>query len=149
MLAHRQLLDLVEAAFQQAPAIAGGEVQRHRTRPVPAEKDQAVRLRVVRSLPSPLAGTSAPIDWETLLAVQSLARATTGQTPDEAVEPVLVAAHTRLVSTAAATLRAAGFEVDPGPTLGWDEDEAEERIGSLTAIYTVRHRSTYDTLAAA
>jgi hypothetical protein len=141
MLAHQQLLGLVEAALLTAPPVASGNVYRSRTRPIPEGANQAVRVRLVRSTPTSLAGLQAPVDYATLIGVECLARATgAGVAADEAAGPVLVDVQAKLVADT--TLAAAGYTLDLGPQLEWDSDDTDERVGAVIAVYTVQHRAT-------
>jgi hypothetical protein len=138
MLAHRQLLDLIEAALLADPPVAGGNVQRQGTRPLAATKSQMVTLRLVRSRGQQvMLGGPAPIEWQTLVGVGCIARGVAPQTPDEAVSDLVAAVHARIAGTA--TLAAAGYRLHPEHHLEWEQDEIEERIGAVIAIYTVRH----------
>lgn len=140
MLAHQLLMDALVASLSAAPAIAGGNIQRHRTRPVADGVAQAVSLRVLGSTPQPLAGMGAPIDWSTRIGIECVGRAGVDSTADQAAGPVLQAVHSRLCADAA--LPAAGFDLMPWPELSWDQEDTDERIGAVIAIYTVRHRTT-------
>lgn len=140
MLAHQLLMDALMASLVAAPAVAGGNIQRHRTRPVADGVQQAVSLRVLGSTPQPLAGLGAPIDWITRIGIECIGRAGTDSTADQAAGPVLQAVHTRLCTDSA--LASAGFDLFPWPELSWDQEDLDERIGAVIAIYTVRHRTT-------
>jgi hypothetical protein len=140
MLAHQQLMDALMASLSASPAVAGGNIHRHRTRPVADGVAQSVSLRVLSSTPQPLVGMHAPIDWITRIGVECVGRAAADSTADQAAGPVLQAVHGRLCSDAA--LAGAGFDLMPWPELSWDQEDLDERIGAVIAIYTVRHRTT-------
>lgn len=138
MLAQKRLVDLIEADLQAGPAVAGGNIQRQGMRPLAAGTSEMVALRVVRSHGRPvMLSGEAPLEWQTLVAVGCVARAAAGQAPDEAVAGLLAAVHGRISGSAA--LAAAGYRVHPEHHLEWDQEELEDRIGAVTAIYTVRH----------
>jgi hypothetical protein len=145
MLAHAHLVDLIEAHLTGAPAVAGGQVGRFRTRAVSAEAPQAVNVRLGRSLPQPLAGYGAPVDYDTQLVVECLGRARGSADTDAAAGQVLQDAHSRLAAHAAA-LDAAGFSITLAPSLQWSQDDVDERIGVVVAIYNVQHRAASLTL---
>lgn len=149
MLAHAHLVDLIEAHLTGAPAVAGGQVGRFRTRAVSADAPQAVNVRLGRSVPQPLAGYGAPVDYDTQLVVECLGRARgnggTGNDTDTAAGQVLQDAHSRIAANAAA-LDAAGFSITLAPSLQWAQDDADERIGVVIAIYNVQHRAASLTL---
>jgi hypothetical protein len=148
MLAQRQLLNLIEADLLASPAVAGGNVQRQGGRPLATGKGQMVTLRLVRSRGQQvMLGGPSPIEWQTLVGIGCVARATSGQTPDEAVADLVAAVHARIAgSTALAT---AGYRVHPEHHLEWEQDELEERIGAVIAIYTVRHLSAANSIETA
>lgn len=140
MLAQRKLLDLILADLQAGTPVAGGNIQRQASRALAAGTSQMVTLRLVRSRGNPIMlGGDSPIEWQTLVGIGCVARAATGQTPDEAVADLLAAVHARVAGSTA--LAAAGYRVHPEHHLEWDQDELEDRIGAVIAIYTVRHLS--------
>ena len=146
MIAADTLMGLVVTALSAAPAIADGGVVRQTTRPMPEGKLQRVAVRVVRSGGQQvLFGGAAPIDWQTVIGIECACRATAGQSADAALAPLLQAVHVRLAGSDA--MRAAGFELDPGVEIVWDQEDAADRIGSATFFYTVRHRSPFASLA--
>lgn len=147
MLAHQHLLDLVEVALLASPAVAGGNVHRQRTRPMAAGADQMVSLRLVSSRGAPLfLGGDAPIEWQSVIAVECIARGASSASPDEAVAGLLEVVHARIVSDAAT--KAAQYRIDPEHRIEWDQDELDERIGAATSIYTVRHLGALESIAA-
>jgi hypothetical protein len=151
MLAHAHLVDLIEAHLTGAPAVAGGQVGRFRTRAVSADTPQAVNVRLGRSVPQPLAGYGAPVDYDTQLVLECLGRARgnggagTDTDTDTVAGQVLQEAHSRIAANAAA-LDAAGFSITLAPSLQWAQDDADERIGVVIAIYNVQHRAASLTL---
>lgn len=135
MLAHKQLLDLIEAALAAPAAVADGNIQRQRTRAMPASAAQQVSLRLVSSRGGALLDT---IDWQTVVGIECLARAAgPGVTPDVAVADLLAAVHARVLGSVA--LAAAGYRIDPEYRIEWAQDELDERIGAAVSLYTVRH----------
>ena len=139
-VAHRQLLDLIEADLLAATPtpVAGGNVQRQRNRPLPAAQAQQVSLYLVRSRGrQAMLGGSTPIEWHTAIGVECIARAAAGVMPDEAVADLLADVHARITGSAA--LFAASYRIHPEYDLQWDDDTLDERIGACTAVYTVRH----------
>lgn len=144
---HRQLVDLVEADLLAGTPVAGGNLQRQRNRPMPAAQAQQVSLYLVRSRGrQAMLGGASPIEWQTTLGVECIARAATGVMPDEAVADLLADVHARITGSTA--LAAAGYRVHPEYELQWDDDTLDERIGACTAVYTVRHLSALANLTA-
>ena len=134
MIAHQQLLDLIEAALNAAPAVAGGNVKRHRTRPMAEDQSQMVSLRVINSRG---AGQLDLVDWTTTVGVLCVASTVEPTTPDAAVSGLLETVHARIAG--ASTLQPAGYLLQKDFRLEWDQEELDERIGAVEAIYTVRH----------
>jgi hypothetical protein len=134
VIAHQQLLDLIEAALLVGPAVAGGNVKRHRTRPMADDQAQMVSLRVVNSRG---AGQMDLVEWVTTVGVLCVCSAIEPTTPDAAVASLLETVHARIAG--ATTLQPAGYLLDKAFRLEWDQEELDERIGAVEAIYTVRH----------
>lgn len=143
MIAHQQLLDLVEAALLAGPAVAGGNVKRHRTRPMAEDQAQMVSLRIVNSRG---AGQLDAVEWVTTLAVLCVAAATEPTTPDVAVASLVESVHARIAG--ATSLLSAGYLVQKDFRLEWDQEELDERIGSVEAIYTLRHYGALTSITA-
>jgi len=140
MFAHQQLLGLVVASLSADPVLSSGPVLRQRRRAMAEGEQQLVVVGLGRSLAQTIVMRGAPLDWQTILAVEYVARCGASLNPDEAVAPLITAGHAALVGSSA--LSAAGFQVDPNPTIDWDQQEADERIGACTAQYVVRHRTS-------
>jgi len=135
---HRTLLDLIEADLTAAPALAAGNLQRQRNRPLAAGVAQQVSLYLLRSRGrQAMLGGASPIEWTTTVGVECIARAASGVTADEAVATLLADVHARITGSAA--LAAAEVRVSTDHDLQWDDDALDERIGAATAIYTLRH----------
>jgi hypothetical protein len=145
MTLHTQLLDLVQSALASVPAVAP-VIHRHRTRPMPPQVAQMLTLRLVRSLGEPiyLSGPDA-LQWTSIVAIEYLARVPVGVETDAAVADMLSTGHQRLLSDA--VLQAAGVRIEPRYQLDWDQDELDERIGAVTALYTMRHQGDLTTLS--
>lgn len=141
MLSHQLLMDTLIAELSAAPMLVDGGISRQRARPLPEVFTGAINVRILRSDPEPLAGIGAPITWSTRVAFECIGRASSSTAPDEVAAPVFEALHLRLASSVVA-LAAAGFELDLSPTLQWDQDEQEDRIGAIVAIYNVRHSTS-------
>lgn len=146
MLAQTQIVSLIVAIGRAAPAVAE-LVDDHSTRPLPAELASRVMVRAASSSGQQIViGAQAPIDVATQVHLQCVARAPAGSglSPQQAVDPVVAAMHARLMSDT--TLPAAGYEIDYAFDWVWDEDEMDESIGSVRAVYTLRHRAAHNSL---
>lgn len=137
------LTRLAEAALQPLPGLLGlrGSITRQRRRPVAEDDDFTVNVFLHKARGgSRLMGIGGPLDWTTGLAIECMARAGAATSPDEAIDPVLQAAHQLLVQDPA--LQAAQFYLNPEVDLEWDQIEADERVGGVILFYSVRHRTT-------
>jgi hypothetical protein len=147
MLAQQVLLDILQAALEADPPLFDGGVGRQRTRTLPADFTGAVNVRAVRADPTDeLAGFGAPVHYTTRIGLECIGKVLAPNAPDEAAGAVLTLAHGRIMAYVSA-LQTAGFEIDPSPSLMWDQDELDERIGAVTAIYNFRHTCSPSTLA--
>jgi len=147
MLAQQKLVGLVVAALEASPALAAAKVYRQRTRAVSTEVAMALVVRhVVSESTAVLSGINAPLDWESTLAIECIARSGANQTPDEAVGPLVLAVHACL--TADTSLHQDGFEMQPKLRITHDQDELDERIGAAVILFTVQWRSPYTSLSA-
>jgi hypothetical protein len=153
MQQHRQLLDLIEAALSTPTPVTTAPIARQRVRPMPAGVAQMVSLRIVRSRAEPLflgdaePGAAGPLQWQSSVGIECVARATGNTDPDEAVADLLASVHARI--TGDAVLRASPYQVHPAFSLEWDQDELDERLGAVTCLYTVRHLGALTSIATA
>lgn len=93
------LTTAIVAALQEAPAVAP-RVDRVRLRPLPAGATTAVVVRPLQAdvLDSELTGQGYPYQWQTSIAVECYARAPAGVSPDVAVDALVEAVYSRLLS---------------------------------------------------
>jgi hypothetical protein len=146
MLAQTHIVALIVALGRSAPPVAD-LVDAHATHPLPSELASRVMVRAASSSGQQIViGAQAPIDVATQVHLQCVARAPAGSglSPQQAVDPIVAAMHERLMSDT--TLPAAGYEIDFAFDWVWDEDELDESIGSVRAIYTLRHRAAHNSL---
>lgn len=145
MWAQQDLVGRVVAILQAAPAVAQ-LVTRRTSRPVDGDIATAVRVRLGPSRGAAMAMSGgAPIDWDLSFITECVARSSgAGQAPDEAVGPVVVAVFARLLADT--TLAAAGFQLMPEFGVQPDQDELDERIGQASFIFSVRHRTAYNSI---
>ena len=145
-IGHDAVMDALDTALSAAPVLFDGGVSRNRGRALPEAFTSAVNIRIIRSDPEGYAGVGAPIDWVTRVGFECIAKVKAPSAPDGGASAVLAAVHTRLTASSS-TFEQSGFEFDPAPTLQWDQDDSDERIGAVIAIYNVRHRTNSTTLS--
>lgn len=149
--AHQQLVDLIVSSLMASPAVAAGTVFRQRKRAIAASVQQAVCVRIVSSGGRSLKGSifrdpvMPPTEWLTSVAVDCVARVAPGQATDAAVADLLDLVHQRITQSAA--LATAGYIVSPDHSLDWDQEDMDESISGVSALYTIRHTTPPRTLS--
>jgi hypothetical protein len=142
--AHDQQLARAVALLQQAPAIAGGRVYRGRRRPLAESAASGVFVYFRSSLPDrSLVGGGAPLGWQTVFTIESIARATASQSGDEAALQLNGQVFERLMTDP--TLGGAAQDLAPGP-IDSDEEELDTAIGVVVAQFATLHRTSSTTL---
>jgi hypothetical protein len=144
--AFREVQDAIVAALQSAPAVAGGRVHAGRDRSMPAEHTTDVAVSLVDMQAEQIALTGAPVDWSVQYAVTLRARGSDTVNAVAAIDPLLEAAYTRLVSTQPPT-GVMGWLLQPRMRL--DIEEAATPIASLDLVLDVRLRTSPGGLAIA
>lgn len=124
----------VMQALQATPAVAGN-IGRVQLRPVAKSVATAVIVRPVGATVLESALPGAPIAWVTTVAVECYARATPGNSPDVAVDPVVQAAYARLMADA--TLGGAVSLIEP-QDINFDFDVDGEQTACATLTFQLR-----------
>lgn len=115
---------------------------RARMRPIAAQHDTAVVVRLGPALPERGDIGGAPVDFTTALAVECYARSAT-TTPDLAADALLEAVYARLMADPSL----GGTVMDINLTgIDPDFDEAIEKTACITLQLSVRHRASSTTL---
>lgn len=139
MTAFATLTAAVKALMLQAPALADGNVWRGRLRPIPAEHQHAIVIRIA-SAPGAVSGIKlGPIDWNTVIEVDLYARCTPAQDPEDAVDTLLGDAFARLAANPA--LAAGVMDTLAEPQLDWQFAEADNTLVCVTLQLRVIHRT--------
>lgn len=134
-----QIADAVQADLQQSPAVAA-VIGRQRRRRLGDDQDTAVNVFLGRSRAVVrYVGSTTPMECDTLLQIECIARAGANTTPDAAVDPLWQTVHARLLASAA--LRSMGVQLDDNVQLDWDQIEDDERIGAVLLTYRATHQS--------
>lgn len=146
--AHLVVYDAVVAALRVATALAGGNIKtmRDTNRPMDVDLTSQIRVFLDQSLPSPLTGGSAPVDWATRIRVECLARDVLGTTPVKALDAAsLLAANVQKRILESTDLSALISEVLPG-AMQWAEDEADTSLMACQCLFTLVHRTPFTNL---
>ena len=146
--AHLVIYDAVVAALSAATALAGGNIKtmRDTNRPMDVDLTSQIRVFLDQSLPSPLTGGSAPVDWATRIRVECLARDVLGNTPVKALDAAsALAANVQKRILESTDLSALISEVLPG-AMQWAEDEADTSLMACQCLFTLVHRTPFTNL---
>jgi hypothetical protein len=119
---------------------------RSTNRPVAEGVPRQIRVFLEQSLPRPMVGGSAPVDWATRIRIECLARDLLGTSPVKALDVATTLAaqcQTRVLQDAA--LQSMVSEVLPAP-MQWDEDEADTSLTACQCLFTLTHRTPFSNL---
>lgn len=139
--AFASIVGAVVAALQAAPAVAP-QVYRVRLRPIQQGASLACVVRPLAAQVDQSAGNPAPSIWATQVAVECYARATPGQTADEAVDALLEAAAARVLTDP--QLAAMGSLIPAGVSYDFDADG--EQLACAVITFQVQHATAYGSL---
>ncbi len=132
-----QIVDAIVALL----AIDGVEVHRERTRPIEDEKLPALLLYFEDEEPAPIGSDRrAPFVERALqVIVEARAEVIGGQSPDQALDPLLSWTAQRLLQNE--TIGGLANGVTEGRT-SWSSKESGTTLASATSIYTIRYRTS-------
>lgn len=143
-----QIHDAVLAALTATPALCGGRVlsMRSTRRAMQQELSSQIRVVLESSVPAALIGAQAPVDWNTRVRVECLARDTLGASPVSAFDAAtLLCAQVQQRVLEDAALQAMVIEVLPAP-MQWVEDEADTALANCFCLFELVHRAPYTNL---
>jgi hypothetical protein len=136
--------DAFVAKLQQAPAISGGRIVGNRRRPMAAQDASQVFVYLEESIAAQGAILGAPIDWQTRLRIECVARETSGATAEELADSLAQEVFARIQSD----INLAGLTQDIEPTaLAWMEDEGDTSVMSAQLLFNAVHRTQNNTIA--
>ena len=143
--AQLQVYDAAAAALLATPALAGGRVYTMDTsnKPMPADVSSQIRLYLDRTMPAPLLGGQAPVNWASTIYAECTARSASGVSALRSASLLAAQVQQRLLEDAA--LQAMVQELTPAP-MEWAEDEADTSVVACRCIFTVVHRAPYSNL---
>lgn len=137
---HLAVRDAMVARLLTAPAVADGRVVANRRRPMPHGVGAQVFVYLENSQGSRGGIRGAPIDWTTLVRVESVSREGT-----DAADALASAVYERLLQD----IGLGGLAQDLYATaLAWDEDEADTTVAVVQTQYAAVHRTRVNTLGA-
>lgn len=141
MLVH----DALVAALRASPVLATGNIKDLRDTNRPMAEDEASQLSVFldHSLPTPLVGGGAPVDWSTRIRVECIARSVPGVKAFDAATLLGAQVQDRVLNDTA--LQALVSEVSPAP-MQWAEGELDTSLICCKVIFTLSHRAPYSNL---
>jgi len=145
MSAFADITDAVRDKLLEAPALAGGRVWRGRIKPLAAEHSTAIVVRILQA-PAQAMLVGGPVQWESLIAVDCMARAAVGVDPEDAVDPLLADVYARLIT--AGRISAGVMDTGANPAIEWDFGDADTAFATATLTLRVAHQTQPDSLAA-
>lgn len=136
----------VRDALVAAPAVVpAARVRRGRPSIAQLSEPNAIFLAAERATGKQLDIAGTMTEWETIVSVHIMARATSGQDAEAAVDPLLEAAWARLYAMAPpAGAQSSVLE----PQVAWEADADGQPVGSATLMLRVTHHTTGGALAA-
>lgn len=145
------IYDAAVAALRANPALADGRVTSMRDGKRALLENAASQLRVFidQSVPAAIIGGPAPVQWETTLRVECVARdgiSSVGLVSSSALDTASVLCaqvQQRLLASLAALSDVS--EITPAPML-WGEDVADTTLVVCQCQFRISHRSAFATL---
>ncbi len=144
------LANAIVAQLQAAPAVSA-QVDRTRLRPVAAQHDTAVVVRLQGADPQRAAIVGGRTDWSTTLHIECYARAipavpgggAAAVEADDALDALQAAVWARLMANA--TLSGTVADIEP-TGIEWDYAAEATGMGCATLTFTVKHSTQPDSL---
>lgn len=132
----------VIAALSAAPAVSAN-VFRARDRVLAEQHADALNVQIDGAEGERGAMKGAPVDWLTKVTIEGFARATVGQSPDIAVDPLLGGVYARIAADSTlgnvvADIWCAAFE--------FEYNEERQKTGWFRMTYLAQHRTSNLTL---
>lgn len=137
-------LKITAAIIAKLGAAADIDVQIYqaRDRAVPESAVGAINVQFESGLPTRGAIMGAPVDWDSRFVIEIYARTTT-QTPDAAVDPLVMAVYREMATDPSL----GGLTIDIGePAIEAEFSSEGKKTGWVRMTYPVQHRTTNMTL---
>jgi hypothetical protein len=145
MNAHDQVIDAILSALKAEPAIAAGNVYEEELRHKPETIDEYVIVSLAGSRPGRVAIKGAPVDWTSIVTIESHARRDQRTPAGRASRRLAAQVYARLLSEP--TLGGVVLDIQE-PSLQTDHEQLDTEIGCVIAQYPVLHRTQARTLEA-
>lgn len=129
----------------QAPALAGGNVERGRFRPLQQGQAAAIVIAPAVAVRQPGA-TSGPQHWLTTVVLELQVRAAAGEAGEDAMDALLALVYARLPQLAALVPNVSDPLADV--RIEWEPSEADTPLIAARLIFNVQHRTAEAVLAA-
>lgn len=138
---HSLVASALVSVLKAAPAVAGGQVFRGRSRSIGVAQQSGAVVRLIRSASTEAQVMGGRTTWKTLVAIECYGRGTS-DVPDAAADAVVEAVFARLAT--APTLGGLAMDVEPleGDTLEWDSDDMDVSQAAITAHFVITHQTT-------
>lgn len=130
------VLAAIKGALSATPALAGGAIGSNLTRPIPQGQSTGIVLRLENS-PGKETAIGA-MDWDTAIAIECHARATSGTDPLDAVDTLLSSTWSRI---AAMTDEQLGGSLRGEAAIDWQFGSDETPTVAATVHIVVGHRT--------
>lgn len=127
--------------FSAAPAISPN-IYRARDRAISKGALTALNIQWDGAMPTPGVIKGAPVDWDSRFTIECYARTTT-ETPDIAVDPLLLEVYSRV---AADTTLGGRVDYVGEPLLEAEFSAEGERTGWVRMTYLIKHQTENSTL---
>lgn len=134
----------LQAALAAAPALAGGQLQVNKLRPIAESQTTALVLRLDRTLGQE--GVIGTIDWVSDYSIECYARNASGAEPAGAVDALLLDVWARVAAIDAASIGAS--QITLTPQIDWQYDVAATPMVGAVVHLTVSHSTTTTSLIA-
>jgi len=144
--AHRAVRDAVVAVLEAAPSIADGGIRANRRRPMAQQHAAQVFVFLEDSMPERGGILGAPIDWQTRIRVECVARGVPGViTAEDAADDIAREVFARLQRD----ITLGGLLMDLVPQgMNWVEDESDTTLAACQLMFQPLHRTNANSIAA-
>lgn len=142
---HIQIRDAMVAVLLADPPLAGGNVSANRRIPMARQDNAKVFVYLESAVGDRGAIRGAPIDWNTLVRTECVARDVPGTTADDAADALAVQVFDRL----SADIGLGGLLQDLYATgMEWGEEEADTTVATCQLQWAAQHRTQFNTIGA-
>lgn len=134
----------LKAALAAAPALAGGQLQVNKLRPIAEAQTTALVLRLDQTTGQE--GVIGTIDWVSAYSIECYARVATGAEPAAAVDALLLDVWARVAGIDAASIGSSAIALSP--QIDWQYDDSATPMVCAVVRLTVSHGTSTTNLQA-